>query len=425
MTDAATSAAGERSRRGARLVLAVGVLAGLVYLAHKLRTEAWMVGLDFRVYRSAAAAALSGDPIYGTSPLDIPGMTYRYPPTVLLAFLPTVLIPWEVGYAVHTLLTVLAGAALAGLIARYLARRGVALGWPDRLLIAGFVLGSAHAMPSLVYGQVNHFVALGIAAGLLWLEDGHDVGSGVALALAALPKVFPAAIGLWLLRQRAWRAVAAALGTGVGLLGVGVLTFGPRVSRRWVTEALLPRLRADLFAGGLPADSNLVTLRRPLSVAFPSVDPTLYGVGAALLLLPVLAVLLRDPEGPLARPIGLFGLLSAILLFFPSSYLYLVYLYVAFVPLLYLFRGPGRSLFLVGSLLVTLPAQRGDVALVLDRLPTGPGVDGALLEVVGPVLTVGTPVLYGLVLALIGCVLWTTGGSPRRRTVPDAGTGER
>lgn len=406
MADLTGESLRDGSHRDARIVLAVGVLAGLVYLVHKLETQAWMVGLDFRVYRGAAEAALSGGPIYGTSPLGIPGMTFKYPPPVLLAFLPTVALPWQVGYAVHTLLVIAAGVALTALIERYLARRGVALGWPDRVLTAGFVLGSAHAMPSLVYGQVNHFVALALAVGFVALDEGRAAQSGGALALAALPKVFPAAVGLWLVRQRSFRAVLTALATGIGSLALGVAVFGPRSSRRWITEELLPRLQSDLFAGGLPPSSNLVTVRRPLSVLFPTVDPSLYGIAALCLLAPVAGYLLTDLDRPQARPVALFGLLAAILLYFPSSYLYLVYLYFPLIPLLYLFEGPGRPLVFGGGLLLTLPVQRDDFVRALASLPPGSAVDSLLVSVFGPVLTFGMPVLYGLVFVLAGCVYW-------------------
>ena len=295
MADLTAGSPGEESHRAARLVLTVGMLAGLVYLVHKLQTQAWMVGLDFRVYRATAEAALSGDPIYDTSPLGIPGMTFKYPPVVLLAFMPTMLVPWQLGYVVHTFLVIGSGLALTVLIDRYLARHGVALERIDRVLVTGFVLGSAHAMPSLVYGQINHFVAIALTVGFVAIEEGRDAQSGGALALAALPKVFPAAVGVWLLRRRSVRGVVAALVTGIGSLGLGVTVLGPAASRRWVTEALLPRLQTDLFAGGLPASSNLVTLRRPLSILFPTVDPALYGVGALLVLAPVTGY--PDPSG--------------------------------------------------------------------------------------------------------------------------------
>ena len=425
---------GGTPHRGARIVFAAGVLAGLVYLVHKLTTEAWMVGIDFRVYRAAAEMIFSTGQVYGPSQIGIPGMTYRYPPVVLLGFAPSVLVPWRVGYVLHTLVVLAASLALSRLLVRYVTARGVELARLDEVLIAGFVVGSAHALPSMVFGQVNHFVALGLALGFVWVETGRERRAGAAFALAALPKAFPAAVGVWLLSRRAYRAVASALATGFGLLGLGLVVFGPDVTRRWVTEELLARLRPGLFAGGLPPSSHLLTVRRPLSVLFPTVDPGLYSLGALALLAPVLGYLLlgvetgsdtdagdksqTEPEAGvktvtdgdadvgLARLVAIFGTMATILLFFPSTPLYVVYLYFPLVPLLYLLDGPGRSLFLAGAFLLNFPAHRNDLVMVLAETPPGSAVDNVILSVLGPVFALGSPMLYGFALLLAGCVRW-------------------
>jgi len=422
--------------RGARIVLVVGVLAGLVYLVHKLTTEAWMVGVDFRVYRGAAEMILSTGTVYGPSQIGIPGLSYRYPPVVLLGFAPSVLVPWRVGYVVHTLVVLAASLALSRLLVRYVTARGVELTRVDETLVAAFVVTSVHAMPSMVFGQVNHFVALGLALGFIWLDRGRETRAGAAFALAALPKVFPAAVGVWLLRRRAYRAVGSALATGFGLLGVGLVVFGPDVSRRWVTEELLARMQPEQFAGGLSPSAHVVTIRRPLSVLFPTVDPSLYSLGALVLLAPILGYLLLDVGGDsdgsatetearfeseasvdggypvsdvdseLARPVAVFGILASILLFFPSSPLYVVYLYFPLVALLYLFEGPGRSLFLVGAFLLNWTVYRDDLVMVLSETPPGGVPDDAILSVLGPVFTLGSPMLYGFALMVAGCVRW-------------------
>lgn len=400
----------ERSRRhGARLVLASGLLLGVGYAAVELLTRPGRLGVDYRVYHVAAEAFLSGEPFYGVTPSGLPGLfQYVYPPVTVLFFAPLALLGgWPAGFVVHTLLTVAAGLATAGLLVDYTEEAGVDLVPLDRALIAGYTVASVHAMPSLVFGQVNHHLALLFALGFLALARDRETLAGGAFGLAAFVKLFPAAVGLWLLVRRRVRAIAAAVAVGSGLSLLGLLAFGPETIRRYVETAVLPRTSPDAFAGGLGPTRTYLTLRRPISVALPSVDPSLYGPLAALAVAPALWVLYRGIDDRIDWLVGTFGTVTAILLVFPSFPIYVVLLSFPLVPLLYLFPvGRARTLFVAGALLTNLSIRYDEVLRALSTLDLDPAVAEVVRSVLRPPFTVATPPLLGLCLALVACVCY-------------------
>ena len=401
-------AAGTSPRhRGPRAVLAVGVLLGLGYLAFVLAARPHQLGVDYVVYHTAAAAFLDGQVFYGLTPEGLPEyFRYVYPPVTILVFAPLALLGgWEVGFIVHTLLTVVAGVGTAWLTVDYLDGAGVALARLDRLLIGGYAVASVHAMPSLVFGQINHHLALAVAVGFLALARQREALGGAALGMAAFWKLVPAALGVWLLARRRVRAVAAATATGLGLLLAGVLAFGPDTTRAYVETAVLPRAADDTFAGGLPATETYLTLRRPISNLLPGVDPSLYGPLAALVCLPVLAVLYRDVDGRLPWLYGVFGTVAVVLLVFPSFPVYAVLLTFPLVALLYLFpAGRPRRLFLAGALVSNVSVRYDEVLDALTILDPPAAVDAFTRTVLEPLFTLATPPLVGIGLMLGACV---------------------
>ena len=128
---------------------------------------------------------------------------------------------------------------------------------------------------------------------------GSGLASEISFGLAALLKVFPALLGVWLLRKRAFRAVGAAVATGGGCLLLGVALFGVGSHQTWFFDTVLLRLNREVFAGGLSPTHPFFTVRRPLSVLFPSLDPTLFTLGAFCLLAPIVAYCYTDLETPL------------------------------------------------------------------------------------------------------------------------------
>lgn len=412
MSDGHRPTSPDSPRRSARVVLGIGVALGLGYLLFGLVETPWRAALDFDVYRAAAADLWAGEPIYGRSPVGDPDRTYRYPPVALVWFSAYLLVSPAAGYLAHVAGTLLVAVALGTVLIRTTERHGVALARIDRVLIVGFVACSPVAAPSLLFGNVNHHVALLTALGLVWADE-NEVRAGASLALAAALKVFPAGFGVWLLWRRKWRGVGAAVATGVGSLLAGALLFGPDRTRNYLTEELLPRSSPDAFAGGLPPTSVYVSVRRPLSTAFPGAGETTLALGALAVLAPVVWYVYRRSRGPTDRLVAVFVTVAAVLVALPSYTMYFLVLSYPLVPLLYVLERPASVPFAVGALLTTLTFKLWDVTQFLDRAPLPGGVEPVLLTGARTVYSVGTPVLWGTILMLSAC-LWRVRGRSAR-----------
>ena len=409
-------------RTGARLVLISGVLFGLAYLAYTFATPGDEVALDFEVYYFAAEAVLAGGPLYGVSPVGVDYLVYAYPPLTVLAFLPFTLLSPSAAYAVFTVLALAAGLLAARLLLAYLDRHGRSLDRIDRALVYAFAVLSVHARPSNVYGQVNLPRALAFVGGFAWLdraagtpEDAApDRGrwesrAGVAFGLAAFVKAFPALVGVWLLRRRAWRAVLAATATGLGGLALGALAFGPDTTLAYLGEALLTRANDDAFAGGLDPGAAYVTVRRPLSVLFPGWGSFALTAAAFAVVAPVVgACYARLDTGTLVgRLVGAYATVAGMLAFLPAFPVYHVLLYFPVVPLLYVLDGRAYRVFLAGTLCWNLSVRIDDVGTVLGRV----GADG-LATALAPAFSLATPPLVGLGLMFLACWLALGDGGP-------------
>lgn len=396
------------TRRPVRATLAVTIAAGLAYLVAVplVRPEQLAVATD--VYYHAGRAFLAGGDPYAVTPPAHPGFRYIYPPLVLLAVLPHALTGSPAGaYALQTLVNLATAGALAVMLFRGIEDAGIELTRRDRLLVGGVAVGSVHSIPVLVMGQVNLQLALAIAVGARLLTRGRNGPAGVAFALAAAVKLFPAIVGVWLLRLRAWRAVAAAIVTGIGTIAAGAVLFGPELTRTFFTDVLPAERQSTVFAGGLDPSVMFVSIRRPLGALLPGASAgVLIGLALALLVPAVLASW-RDVGEQTGRLVALLATLLATLSYLPLEPFYYVVLYYPLIVLLYrLEPGRVRRLFLTGtvalSLVVTYPAV--EQLLLLAPLPaeTAATLDAAARGV----FAVAQPPLIGVVLLLGGCVLW-------------------
>jgi len=256
-------------------------------------------------------------------------------------------------------------------------------------------------------------------------QRGWQVKSGVAFTVAAVVKLFPILIGVWLLSRRAWRAIAAAVATGSALVLSSLLIFGLDVHLRYVRFILTERSRLDRFDGTFTADFFGMTLSRPLSVLFPELDPASYTLIAAAAFVPVLWVLYRGADSESGRLVAFGGTLVAILLVSPASNLnHVLYLYFPLVTLVFtLEHDPSRRLLLVGLFVLSFPFHLPQIYSFVNVLGLSPGLQHAVFDVAVPILTVGTITLYGLGFVVAGCLahaLWRPRGRRHLRSLGDS-----
>jgi len=389
--------------RSARLVLVCGLLTGLlgIITTPVFSPEQFMLASD--VYYYAAESLLDGGDIYEVAPPDRPGFYYIYPPVVIFTFVLHALTGSPAGaYLLQTALNLCFAAGIAVLCWRALSRRGVSLSGLDGALLFGFALLSAHSSISLVNGQVNIGLGFAIALGLDALDRNRGDLAGVAFALAALVKVFPAVLGLWLLRRRAYRGVALAIAVGVTGLLVGLLALGPDVTVTYLSDVLTGRY--DGFDGAPDPDQTRGGAQRQVAAVF-DIGPPLVTPIAALALAPVVGYLYLSVESDLQRLATALGTILATLLFLPLQRLYMVLF--AFPLVLLLYRLPGgrpRLLLIVGTLVSFVRTEFSIVRDTLTPLPLG-GVEMPLVATLERLFEIVLPPTLGMWLLLGACVL--------------------
>jgi hypothetical protein len=384
-------------------VLAVGIALGVGTLVALPALRPDQVGLAARVYTTAGEAAVAGAPFYGVPPAGLPGYRFVYPPVVMLAGLPA----GVVGDATATFvalsaLSLAAGLATAAVVSRELERAGTELAGRDRWLVAGFCCLSSYAAPTLVNGQLNLVLGLGLAAGLVAAERDRPTAGGSILAVPATVKLFPATVGLYLLRRRRYRAVAAAIATGVGLALVGLLAFGPDTSLTYLTRVLPGEVQSGALARE-PLEHGFLTVRRQLA-AVGVVPPTWLPAVAVAVVAPIVGLAYRRVEDRLDRWFAILATLVGTLLVLPLEGLYFPLLVFPLVPLLYR-TPPGRPrrLLVAGTVLTLL----GITPATLEALSaSGFPLAGTVAAVLEPGFRVILPGTFGMWLWLGAAVDW-------------------
>jgi hypothetical protein len=387
------------SPRWPRAVLAASVLAGLGSAVVFPAASPEQVALASDIYYAAARAVLAGQSPYADT-------GFLYPPPVVAAFLPHGLLPGKT--AAFWFQNAVNAAALAGVAAiavRLTERAGADLARRDRLLIGAFALASPLSVVNLVNGQINPVLALGIGAGVLALETDRDAAGGAAFGLVALVKLFPALVGAWLLRRRAWRAIAAATATGLGLLLAGLAVFGPGAYETYVTTVLTGEASVGTFAGGPNPEAPYATLRRQLALVAPSLSGGALLAVSLAIAAPVIAAANRSVATTTDRLVAVHATLAVTLLVFPLEPLYRLLHAVTLVPVLYALDGRPRRLFLAGAALVAVPIAYPDV-ITVTGFPVVPAALRAAVRAAARALfsVVLLPTL-GAWLTIAGCLL--------------------
>lgn len=413
----------------ARLVLLLGILTGVVSIVLTPFANSDQLMLASDVYFHAGETHLDGESFYDVAPPDRDGFYYLYPPITILVFLPHAFLGSEVAsFLLQTLLNLGFGIALATVIWRALDRRGLAITRVDRLLLVGFALVSAHSAINLVNGQVNIWLAFALAIGFDALdrqagvdESGQSTSSaderasrlpgigrselaGVAFAVAALVKIFPTLLGLWLVRLRAWRGVAAAIATGLGGLVLGLVAFGPDLTVTYFEDVLLARYEEQAFEGR--PDPTQTTDGFPRQLAALGVPSSLQTLLSGAILAPVVAALYRDVGTDVRRQAAVLGTVIAMLLLFPLPSLYFPLLAFPLVVLLYVLpAGWPRRVLVVGVLVSYVRTDYALAADVVTAVGLPSSLETPLLSALETLFTFVLPPTLGLWILLGACLL--------------------
>ena len=407
-------------RRSTRLVLLLGILSGISGLMVLPFTSPEQFMLASDVYRHAAEAMLAGEDFYAVSPPRLPGYNFIYPPIVILLFVPHALVGSALGaYAIQLLLTVAFGLGTTLVVGRALARRGVALSRIDWLLIGSFTLVSAHSAITLANGQVTIWMGFAFALGFDALDRSRETVAGVAFALAALIKVFPAAVGLWLLRRRAWRSVIVATATGLSGLAFGAVLLGPDVTETYVRDVLLGRYEGETFGGVPEPDQTTGGAQRQLAALTGLGSPAL-GILALAIVGPAVLALHRRIDTDERRLAAMLGTVLGVLLVLPLQRLYMPLFAFPLLVLLYtLPSGRGRRLLLLGTLVSSVRVTYDLAASTVETMPLPGALSEPLLSLIEMLFVFVLPTTLGLWLLLAGCLFVQFGseGGPARSTV--------
>lgn len=314
---------GKPSRRAAQAVLVIAAAYGLLHLATIAKGVHEPREWDFKHFWSWGVAVTEG-----TSPYDHEnliriiepvgaGEDLRdelhcfYPPPSLLLFAPLGWLPFKASLAVWSLVQV---AALAGCIWLLLREFAADADPLFRSVLVLLAVATWATSMTFAVAQTNFLVLLAV---LLFWRDRDRPLAGVWLTLGATVKPLVALLGLYLLVRGAWRAIAAAVLTGVGLLVATCLLLGPGIfsdflEREGVSEHYLP-------AQGLNQSLSGVLLR-----AF-NTDTTTAGLLERPLLLSILAavaittgaVIARTRRGDGRRPLA--ATIAMMLLVYPGT----------------------------------------------------------------------------------------------------------
>ena len=407
-------------RRPERIVLLFGLLTGMLGVVLAANELVKGTELDYQAYYFAGRAIIEGEPFVGwaiTEGTFLSEKAYVYTPVTAPLFAVYGIFPrWEIGYVLNVALLFVVFFQIGRLVIDFTERHGARLQRVDRLLILGFCVFSGHSILGMYRGNVDPIILLALAVGLLAMENGDQIKGGSLWAITAHFKLFPAFLGVWMIYRRAYRAIAAAIVTGLGLLVVGVALFGIDAHIEFVDFIVNTRSREGAFLGGLDPELQWITLRRPLSQFLPLTGNQLIVLSTAIIS-PFVAVVYWEAESDLDVVVAFFATMVAMLItVVPSTLNYVVYLYFPLLGLIYLTEDPlTKKLFLAGLVLVNLPLYPQHVELIVDALPLA-AVGDLIVGAARAGMTYASIPLIGFLSILAGCIRFVRVPDPLART---------
>jgi alpha-1,2-mannosyltransferase len=323
----------------ASLWMQVGYLGAIL---GRIASGSMEVHVDFDSFWRSARAMLEGHNIYDTG-VDLVNLN---PPVWTVLISPLGLLEPLTAYRVFVLVSLVVA---VGYLAWTVEELRLGPGWTA--VGVAMLLLSSPLLATLALGQVYPVLALGLVAS--WMADRRErqevSGAALGVVVALKPSLLP--VLLWPLVRRRWRALVAAIVSGIVVTLVGVVVLGPgatldyvgvlrdrSVSPYW-DNASLPAAAARLFTENSYA-RNAATL------------PWMVAVGYALGIGVIFLTAMRVRHGP---EVGLWVLVAASLLASPIAWHnYLVLLGPG--VLLLLARGMAAPAFLLLAL-QSIPAQ--------------------------------------------------------------------
>lgn len=224
-------------------------------------------------------------------------------------------------------------------VAVKLTNRELGLVWsPNMVSVALFIVMASRATYEvLVNGQVTWFFLLPFT--LMWIDARRDrwVRAGIWLGVLAAIKPFMLILVPYLIVERRWRSLAAAVGSALAVFAGGVLLFGMQNYVDWLSclgksdsWAWLPSnasLWGAIFARTLNSNPEFIPFR---DIPLSHLKPIWFAVVALMGLLSLFVTKFdRSPER-LDRAFALFMVAS--ILFSPLGWVY--YFWLAYPPLL-------------------------------------------------------------------------------------------
>ena len=211
-------------RRRFYSLVAFGLVLGLYVAVQVTYFGRGFIPGDAFTYLAAGERLNAGHLLYALSPGDRPvdlnppywTVPLLSPPPIAVIFRAFAAMPPDTGaYAWWALQLVALVTSL------------VMLGRRKPLLTAGaMLLLLIPTVYEIGVGNLNSMVLLGLILTWRWATRGPQPAAGVVAAILTVVKLTPAALGWWLIVTRNWRAVGAAIVTGVIALGISVLGAG-------------------------------------------------------------------------------------------------------------------------------------------------------------------------------------------------------
>ncbi len=396
------SLSADRLRLSTLVVLAIATLSGVSYTVTTALMSPEQFGLASSVYATAAETWLAGGDPYDVTPDHLGGYYFLYPPIALLVFIPHGLLGLTGAYALQLVVNTVVAIAFIRLLIDALTRRGTTLERIDIALIGGFIILSPHGVSQFIQGQTTIWLAFAVAIGIDAVDRHRERVAGVGFAFAAIIKVFPAALGLWLLRMRAWRAVLAAIVTGLGAMALGAMLLGPELTVQYLSDVLLARYERESYLRAVDPHTSVGGIRRQLGGLFGVSDTYMTPLALAILL-PILAACYRSIETDVQRQGAALASIIALLMFLPLQPLYFAFAFFPLVILLYRLEwGLARYLLLAGVLCSLVMVDLDAVLGFASMLPGG--LENVVTDLATAFFTVALPTDIAMWLMLGGCV---------------------